>query len=265
MQKNIAGQHWTVFAFNRTNNVPQTGDAANITANIRIDGGVANAIDDLNPTELEDGYYIFDVTEAETNGDYITIMPVSTTADIQVIGVPASFTTTPADYSGVSFTVEGLDICNDALILIGDDTVLSIDPPDDNDRARACKRLYPRIRDEVLRAYPWNCAKTRATLTRLAATPTWGYTYQFQFLPYPTAYGYSAPTWTSTVYAYKVEGRVLLTDEDAVNILYIARVTDPAQFDSLLMGAMTARLAAELSPLSRRGSYGEGDVEPLLE
>lgn len=90
MQKNIAGQKWIVFAFDKTNNTPKTGDAANITANLRIDGGDANAVDDEHPTELEDGYYAFDTTQAETNGNYLLICPVSSTENIQVIGCPAA-------------------------------------------------------------------------------------------------------------------------------------------------------------------------------
>ena len=94
MQKNIAGQKWCVFAFNLTNNTFLSGDAANITANLRIDGGAANAIDDVNPTELEDGFYAFDITQAETSGDMILISPQSSTSDIQVIGVPGVIYTT---------------------------------------------------------------------------------------------------------------------------------------------------------------------------
>ena len=44
---------------------------------------------DTNPTALEDGFYYFDLTQAETNGDMILIAPVSSTGDIQVIGCPA--------------------------------------------------------------------------------------------------------------------------------------------------------------------------------
>jgi len=95
MRKNIA-QKWVVFAFDRTDNTPKTGDAANITANLRIDGAAANAVDDTNPTELEDGFYVFDVTAAETNGDCIVICPASTTGNIQVIGVPGAVWTDQA-------------------------------------------------------------------------------------------------------------------------------------------------------------------------
>ena len=98
MQKNVASQKWIVFAFDRTDNTAKTGDAANITANLRLDGGGANAVDDTNPTELEDGYYVFDITQAETNADMILITPVSSTANIQVIGVPGAVYTTPAAF-----------------------------------------------------------------------------------------------------------------------------------------------------------------------
>ena len=89
MYKNTASQKWTVFAFDRTDNTPKTGDAAQISAVIRIDGA-ENAVDDAHPTELSLGYYEFDITQVETNGDLLTIIPTSSTGDIQVVGVPGS-------------------------------------------------------------------------------------------------------------------------------------------------------------------------------
>ena len=83
LEKNVASQKWVIFCFDDTDNSAKTGDAANITANVRIDGAAANAVDDTNPTELEDGYYIFDITAAESNGENIVICPSSTTGDIQ--------------------------------------------------------------------------------------------------------------------------------------------------------------------------------------
>ena len=107
MQKNVAGQKWIVFAFDRTDNTPQTGDAANITANLRIDGGAANAVDDTNPTELEDGYYVFDITQAESNGELIVICPASGTSNIQVIGVPGAVYTTPPNFPDLGIETDG--------------------------------------------------------------------------------------------------------------------------------------------------------------
>lgn len=96
MQKNVTGQKWVVFAFSRTSGSPITGDSSNITANIRIDGGSANPVDDLNPAELSNGYYYFDVSQAESNGDLILIVPVSSTPNVIVIGCPGALWTEPA-------------------------------------------------------------------------------------------------------------------------------------------------------------------------
>lgn len=85
MKKNVAGQKWEVFAFNTTTNVAVTGDAANITANLKKDWGSAAALNDTNPTETEDGNYLFDLTQAETNADVLSLYPESSTANVAVI------------------------------------------------------------------------------------------------------------------------------------------------------------------------------------
>lgn len=107
MQKNTAGQKWVVYAWDTTDLSPKTGDSANITANLRIDGATANPVDDTNPTELEDGYYIFDITQTESNGELLLIAPASSTGNIQVRGVPESIYTssyTPGDFE-VTLTI----------------------------------------------------------------------------------------------------------------------------------------------------------------
>ncbi len=110
MEKNVAGK-WVVFAFQDEGGAnpgePVTGDAANITANLRIDGGAANAVDDVNPTELEDGYYIFDITATESNGDLLLIAPASSTANVNVIGVPGSIYTTPPNFNALGIASDG--------------------------------------------------------------------------------------------------------------------------------------------------------------
>ena len=90
MYKNVSGQKWVVFAFNSTTNAPVTGDAANITAKISIDGAAGAGTNDTNPTELEDGKYVFDLTQAETNGDLLSILPESSTSNVVVRGEPPS-------------------------------------------------------------------------------------------------------------------------------------------------------------------------------
>ncbi len=106
MQKNTAGK-WVVFAWTTADNLPKTGDAAQITANIRIDGAAANAVDDTNPTELEDGYYVFDITATEANGDSLVLCPASSTSGVQVIGVPGAVWTRPPNFAAQSIDANG--------------------------------------------------------------------------------------------------------------------------------------------------------------
>lgn len=93
MKKNTAAQKWIVFAFDETNNTPKAGDAAQITAKISRDGAAGGAVTDTNPTELEGGYYVFDIDAADSNGDYLAIIPVSSTGNVQVVGCPAAMWT----------------------------------------------------------------------------------------------------------------------------------------------------------------------------
>lgn len=116
MQKNVAGK-WIVFAFDSTTGLPKTGDAANITANLRLDGGAANPIDDTNPAELEGGQYIFDLTAAETNADLISICPSSVTPNIQVIGVPGAVWTEPTGGVATALDLATVDTVVDAIKL----------------------------------------------------------------------------------------------------------------------------------------------------
>lgn len=95
MLKNTENQKWIVFAFDATTGLAKTGDAAQITANLRKDYGDAAAITDTNPTELEDGFYAFDMSQAETNADHLLLCPASSTANIVVVGCPAVIFTEP--------------------------------------------------------------------------------------------------------------------------------------------------------------------------
>jgi hypothetical protein len=87
-RKNTSGQKFNVLAISTATGLPVTGDATNITAQISLDSGAFAAVTDTNPTELDatnaPGVYVFDLTQAETNGDVLTIVPTSTTANVQI-------------------------------------------------------------------------------------------------------------------------------------------------------------------------------------
>jgi hypothetical protein len=105
--KNVASQDWKVFAFDATTSLPVTGDALNITANIAKDRAAAVATNDINPTETEDGYYLFNLTQAESNADILDLYPASATANVVVVGSPATQLTTPANFPDSGITATG--------------------------------------------------------------------------------------------------------------------------------------------------------------
>lgn len=99
MFKNTASQKAILFAFDATTNTPKTGDAANITAYISKDYGSVTAITDTSATEMDatnaKGYYLVDLSQAETNADEILISAKSSTSNIVVVGAPARIVTIP--------------------------------------------------------------------------------------------------------------------------------------------------------------------------
>lgn len=100
MFKNTASQKLIVFAFDSTTNTPKTGDAANLTAYVSKDYGAVTVLGDTSATEMDStnakGYYLFDLTQAETNADCLMFSAKSSTSNIVVIGAPAVVQTVPA-------------------------------------------------------------------------------------------------------------------------------------------------------------------------
>jgi hypothetical protein len=138
------------------------------------------------------------------------------------------------------------DICNGALDRLGADPIASLDQASTN--AARLKRQYPKTRDAVLRAYPWNCAQERASLAADATAPAFGYARQFALPEDPLCLRVLAIDGEVDFgLKYKVERRFIRTDEAApLKTLYIARVAE-FEFDPLLSDAISARLAADLA------------------
>lgn len=98
MFKNTAGT-FLVYAFDSATGLPKSGDAANLTAYVKIDAGSLTVLADTSATEIDatnaKGYYLFDAAQAETNGDRLVISGKSSTSGIVVIGAPAVIFTRP--------------------------------------------------------------------------------------------------------------------------------------------------------------------------
>lgn len=111
MQRNTAGQKCVVFAFDATTNLPKTGDAANITAYVSIDYGAVTVLGDTTATEMDatnaKGLYLFDLAQAETNGNTLVFSGKSATANVVVIGAPTTVFTDPANYTSTVIDSNG--------------------------------------------------------------------------------------------------------------------------------------------------------------
>lgn len=140
-----------------------------------------------------------------------------------------------------------VDICNQALGMLGSFLIASL--TEDSKAAKLCNNQYEATRDAVFRSYPWNCLMTRQTLAETATTPTWGYEHQYTLPTDPfclRVLNMEEHDDDSEV-DFVIEGRLLLTDADSCNILYIGRVTDPNQYDVLLQDALAAKLASDIA------------------
>ncbi len=115
MIKNLAGKV-AVFAWNSGAGAPKIWDAANITAQISLDGGASQATNDANPAELDaanhPGVYVFDLLQAETNADLVVITPKSTTAGVvfkPVVAYPTTLTPTRSGYLDAAVSTRALE------------------------------------------------------------------------------------------------------------------------------------------------------------
>ena len=136
------------------------------------------------------------------------------------------------------------EIANRALDAVNIDSISSMD--DTSKAGRLCNRLFPQLRDTLLRMHPWKFAKTRQNLAASGTTPAWGYAYEYQL---PSDYvRMDKLNVTDPSPIYEVEGNKLLTDyAPPLGIVYIFRVTDVGRFDPLFSTALATLLAANLA------------------
>ncbi|BAQ86542.1 putative tail tubular protein [uncultured Mediterranean phage uvMED] len=134
-----------------------------------------------------------------------------------------------------------VDICNSALNNIGASTINSL--TEDSVPARIMNQRYTFVRDSVFRSHPWNCLVRRAVLAQNTTAPTWEYTYSYNLPTDPYCLRVLRIEDLDT--DYKVEGRTIVSGNSTMKIKYIARITDPNEYDTLLIETMSARLAAD--------------------
>lgn len=147
-----------------------------------------------------------------------------------------------------------VSICSNALLLLGDETIASLE--ESSDRAVLAANLYESTRDSTLRSHPWNCAVKRVLLAPETGAPAFGFSKSF-LLPgdwlrtLQVGDDYEAP-------AFRNESGRILANATALPLRYIWRNENESTWDAMLIEAMELAMAAKMAyPITQSTSQQE--------
>ena len=136
-----------------------------------------------------------------------------------------------------------VDICNSALNQIGASNITAL--TEDSKAARVLNQRYSFVRDMVFRAHPWNCLMTRKKLVADSDAPAFEFAKAFSLPTDPYCLRVISLDYHDII--YRVEGRKILSNESDINLIYVGRVTDSQQYDTLLTETLATALAADVA------------------
>lgn len=138
------------------------------------------------------------------------------------------------------------DICNAALYKVGGARIIAL--TDNSPQARLCKDIYPKAVSRLLRSHPWGFALKRVQCPAITSTPVFEYAKAYQ-LPADCLRVFKMED--DEVYPWRVEGKVIVTDNPSCKIKYVrsnVAVADyPDDFGDALAGAIAVELSYALS------------------
>jgi len=136
------------------------------------------------------------------------------------------------------------DILNKSLILVGANTITSID--DDSNNARICKKVYEGVLRSILSECKWNFATRRSLLSVSADDLDW----------YDIGEGivYIKPTDIIKIFdvspkdaAWREEGDYIISDSSDLGIRYVYYLDDPNKYPSFFVDAFIDKLCCEVA------------------
>lgn len=133
-------------------------------------------------------------------------------------------------------------IVNSALIKLGVETITALS--DTSKQAILANEQYSKVRDDLLTKYFWDFAIKRVALVEDVGTPAFEYSHQFVL---PSDYLRAFYVYPAGETEWIIEGAFLVTNEESVNLVYIAQITDTTKFTKTFDEAFALRLAYELS------------------
>lgn len=137
-----------------------------------------------------------------------------------------------------------VDICNDALLILGSSTISSM--AGTSKEAILCNRAYALARDQLLSAHPWNFAIVRAEIASDASLPTgWD--------DGTWAYAFTIPSNTLRVLGiddtnedWAQEGGKIFANYTPIFIKAIKKVTDTTIFSKHFEKALAYEMAVKM-------------------
>ncbi|WP_336983922.1 hypothetical protein [Cedecea sp. HN178] len=136
-----------------------------------------------------------------------------------------------------------VSICSNALLALGAHPIN--DFVENTEHARLCSNIYPTVRNNLLRAHPWNCAIKRVVLSPVSTSPAFGFGFQFS-LPGDLIRVLSVGEQRDDI-PYRIEGKRLLADMQSVQLRYVFRNEDESTWDAALVNVAEATMQAKLA------------------
>lgn len=134
-----------------------------------------------------------------------------------------------------------IDICNRALLKIGQPSIMSLD--DNSQLARLCLQEFDAALEATLRSYPWPFAIKRAELARQQDKPPFG----------PSFY-YSLPSDSVRLVdvltgglPYQIEGTAVATNAGSVAVRYVSKSIPISAMDAQTKDVIALMLATRLA------------------
>lgn len=147
-------------------------------------------------------------------------------------------------------------ICNIALRMLREQPITGLN--DTANRAQMLNTIYADARDFCLAMHPWNFATRRKTLAQNLTPPDFGFQYAYALPASPYCLRVMTVNEGRTP-TFKVEGRDLLTDDAAVDLLYIARITDVSTYSPGFV-QMFATYLAQMIAYPLTGNQSRSDT-----
>jgi len=160
-----------------------------------------------------------------------------------------------------SATVDEVEIVNMSLAMLGVSPIVSMLDPSAS--AQLANRFYAQTVDEVLETRVWQFATKRQPLIRMSNAAGSEYAYRYALpLDFIRLVQINNDEIDAIQHKYTIEGFQLFTDEEEVDVVYVARITDATFYSPLFVEMLVAKLALKLSGPIHQGQ--KPDLTKLL-